>query len=59
MEPIGGGAFRLHHRPGVAVREHIARLAVERGWGLLELAAEIDSLEETFLRVTRATGQAA
>lgn len=59
VEPLGDGAFRLHHPPGGAVRERIAELVVARGWGLLELVPETDSLEDTFLRVTRETEQAA
>lgn len=58
-EPLGDGVFRLHHPPGGVVRERIAELVVARGWGLLELAPEVDSLEDTFLRVTREAEQAA
>jgi ABC-2 type transport system ATP-binding protein len=49
----GDGAFSVQMRGGSDAREAIASLAVSRGWGLLELRPETQSLEETFIRIIR------
>lgn len=48
------GRFTLESagRPGVELREEIFRLAVERGWSLVELTEERVSLEDVFVRLT-------
>ena len=48
----GAGQFLVDCQPGVECRPQIASLAVEHGWGLLELHAQDVSLEEVFLRLT-------
>ena len=53
VEALADGSFRLRHRPGTAAQERLACHAVARQWGLLELIPERNSLEETFLRLTR------
>ncbi|HSW15547.1 MAG TPA: ABC transporter ATP-binding protein [Solimonas sp.] len=49
---LGDGRFRIECRDGADPREAIARAAVEGGWGLLELRAEMRSLEEIFVELT-------
>jgi ABC-2 type transport system ATP-binding protein len=46
------GRFLLDGARGVDLREAAFRLAVERGWVLLELAEEKVSLEDIFVRLT-------
>ena len=46
------GHFLVEYRPGHAVREAIARAAVEGDWGLIELRPSQRSLEEIFLKLT-------
>ena len=51
------GAFvrcTLAPRAGVDLREPLFRLAVERGWTVRELARSRPSLEDVFVRLTRA-----
>jgi len=48
----GDGRFRVEHAPDADPREAIFRLAVERGWVILELAPERASLEDVFVRLT-------
>jgi ABC-2 type transport system ATP-binding protein len=52
----GDGGLIVQMRDGADAREEIASLAVGRGWGLLELRPEIQSLEETFIRIIRGEG---
>ena len=47
----GDGRYLLTTVAEVDCREAIASLAIEKDWGLLELASATDSLEETFLRL--------
>jgi len=44
----------LTARPGVDLRPHVFSLACERGWKLRELSRSRHSLEDIFVRVTRA-----
>ena len=46
-------------RNSTEIRERIARMVVERGWGLLQLAPVAMSLEEIFLELTRGEEEAA
>ena len=48
----GPGAFEVESDRGVDVRRELARVVVNRGWGLLELRPMRMSLEEIFLQVT-------
>jgi len=48
----GGGRFRIEHGADADPREAIFRLAVARGWVLLELAQEKATLEDVFVRIT-------
>ncbi len=48
----GDGRFRIEHSPDADPREAIFRLAVMRGWVLLELAQEKATLEDVFVRIT-------
>jgi ABC-2 type transport system ATP-binding protein len=52
----GDGGWVVQMRDGADAREEIASLAVGRGWGLLEMRPEIQSLEETFIRIIRGEG---
>ncbi|MBV9865257.1 MAG: ATP-binding cassette domain-containing protein [Abitibacteriaceae bacterium] len=44
--------FLLNVTPDADVREEVARLTVNEGWGLLELHRERNSLEDIFLELT-------
>jgi hypothetical protein len=44
----------LTARPGVDLRPHVFSLVCERGWQLRELSRSRHSLEDIFVRVTRA-----
>ncbi len=54
LEP---GHFRLQLDAGADPREALAEAAVRNGWGLLELRAEIKTLEQRFVELT--SGEAA
>ena len=51
VAPRGEGRYLITTLAEADCREAIASLAVEKDWGLLELASATDSLEETFLRL--------
>ncbi len=51
-DPEEDGAYRIESRLDQDLREDVARVAVESGAGLLELAGVAVSLEEVFLRLT-------
>ncbi|MHB8764667.1 MAG: ABC transporter ATP-binding protein [Deferrisomatales bacterium] len=55
VEPEHDGAYRVESRLDPDQREEVARVAVESGAGLLELAGRSVSLEEVFLRLTTET----
>jgi len=57
VETLDSGHFRLRLTPGGDPREALAEAAVRGGWGLLELRAEIKTLEERFVELT--SGEAA
>ena len=44
--------YIIHSRPGVDIRQEVARLIINRGWPLLELQAVTMTLEEIFLKLT-------
>ncbi len=52
VDPETDGAYRVESRQDRDLREEVARVAVESGAGLLELAGVAVSLEEVFLRLT-------
>jgi len=53
-----GGTFIIEAELGKDIREDIARMAVEKGWGLLEIRAMAPSLEEIYLdRISRERGE--
>jgi ABC-2 type transport system ATP-binding protein len=47
-----GGRFIVESAVGRDVREAVATVVVQHGWGLLELAPQVASLEEVFLQLT-------
>jgi len=59
VERQENGAFRVESRQDQDLREEVARVAVESGAGLLELAGVAVSLEEVFLRLTTEEKEAA
>jgi len=52
VECMEDGRFRVEHDPSGDVRESIFRLAVDRGWTLLEMSPGKASLEDVFVRLT-------
>jgi ABC-2 type transport system ATP-binding protein len=52
VEALGEGRFRLRVAPGSDPRAAIAEIAVQKGWGLIELRAELKTLEEIFVELT-------
>jgi ABC-2 type transport system ATP-binding protein len=59
VTPLGGGRFRLEHESAADPREAVFRLAVERGWVLLQMTPEATSLEQVFVRLTTHEGEPA
>ncbi|MDA8017388.1 MAG: ABC transporter ATP-binding protein [Thermoanaerobaculia bacterium] len=51
------GRFRARHVRDADPRESVFRLAVERGWTLLEMSQRRPSLEELFVQLTTAQGE--
>ncbi|MDM4770557.1 ABC transporter ATP-binding protein [Solimonas sp. SE-A11] len=49
---LGEGRYRIEVEGNADPREAIAKTAVEGGWGLLELRAEAQTLEEIFVELT-------
>jgi ABC-2 type transport system ATP-binding protein len=49
---LGDGRFRLEHEPAADPRESVFRLAVAKGWVLLQMTPEATSLEQVFVRLT-------
>jgi len=47
-----GGRYLVEHAPDADPREAIFRLAVERGWVLMEMSPRQASLEDVFVRLT-------
>jgi ABC-2 type transport system ATP-binding protein len=47
-----GGGFEVESERGTDVRRELAKVVVNRGWGLLELRPMRMSLEEVFMKVT-------
>jgi ABC-2 type transport system ATP-binding protein len=52
FDALGGGQVRFHLADGADPREAIADAAVRGSWGLIELRAEIRTLEEIFVVLT-------
>ena len=52
VHPSGDGGFVVDYRSGADIREEVFRMAVERGWVLLELARGHASLEDLFVQLT-------
>jgi len=59
VEAEADGAYRVESRQDQDLREEVARVVVESGAGLLELAGVVVSLEEVFLRLTTEEKEAA
>jgi len=59
VAPLGEGHFRLEHEPAADPREAVFRLAVARGWVLLQMTPEATSLEQVFVRLTTHEGEPA
>ncbi|MGD1147340.1 MAG: ATP-binding cassette domain-containing protein [Thermoanaerobaculaceae bacterium] len=55
----GGGRFRLAVDVSADLRREVFKLAVARGWVLLEMAQTVPSLEDVFLRLTTHDAEAA
>ncbi len=52
VTPTGPGRFTVEHSGETDPREAVFRLAVERGWVLVEMTSERASLEDIFVRLT-------
>lgn len=52
VELIEDEIVRIHHNPDTNPAPAIAQVAVEQGWGLLELSPERRTLEEIFVDIT-------
>ncbi len=52
VQAQGQGVFDIQHERDRDLRQSIAALVVERGWGLLELRAVRMSMEEIFMQLT-------
>jgi len=50
------GEFIIQTRDGKDIREDLAKMVVENGWGLQELRSHTQTLEEIFLRVISSEG---
>jgi ABC-2 type transport system ATP-binding protein len=51
------GEFIIQAKGGTDIREELAKIVVENGWGLLELRPLTHALEEVFLRVISTEGE--
>lgn len=51
------GEFVIQSRDGVDIRDDLAKMVVENGWGLLEMRPHTETLEEIFLRVISTEGE--
>jgi ABC-2 type transport system ATP-binding protein len=51
------GEFIVRLKDGADIREDLARIVVENGWGLLEMRPLTHTLEEVFLRVISTEGE--
>ncbi|MDH5395818.1 MAG: ABC transporter ATP-binding protein [Gammaproteobacteria bacterium] len=52
VDVLGSNRFRLSHKTTAAPAENIARIAVEKNWGLFELSPEQKTLEQIFVQLT-------
>lgn len=52
LEVLGNNRFRLKHKTSASPAEKIARIAVEKNWGLFELSPEQKTLEQIFVQLT-------
>ncbi|MBN1378170.1 MAG: ATP-binding cassette domain-containing protein [Gammaproteobacteria bacterium] len=52
IETITNSRFRIHFNNGQSPAEEIAKLAVEKNWGLIELTPESRNLEQIFIELT-------
>lgn len=54
VQPNGpSGHYLLEYQVGQDIREEVARMAVNSGWGLVELKSISMTLEDVFLKLTR------
>ena len=53
VSALAAGRFRLYFDPAADPVDALVRAAVDRGWGLRELAPVETSLEEVFVHLTQ------
>ena len=53
IDDLGSGRFRVHARNERLDAAGFVELAVRSGWGLYELTPHADTLEDTFIQLTR------
>ena len=53
IEDLGGNRLRIFHDKEISPAERVASVAVNAGWGLLELTPERRSMEQIFIDITR------
>jgi ABC-2 type transport system ATP-binding protein len=53
VTPLDPQRFRIHYRSGADVPAALARQAAAGDWGLFELIPQADTLEQTFVQLTR------
>jgi len=53
IEQTGNHHFKIYCESGIDTINRITKLAVDSEWGLYEIVPEQDSLEETFVQLTR------
>jgi hypothetical protein len=58
LERARGGVLSLNvrSRSGAAVRSHLVRLLVERGWSVHEVSPRLLSLEDLFVEILERSG---
>lgn len=52
IDDLGSHLYRIHHEPENNPANAIAKLAIDKDWGILELTPERRSLEEIFVDIT-------
>jgi len=59
VEQISERRFRVELNAGSMALDNLVRDSVANGWGLIEMAPQTDSLEETFMRLTTGARESA
>ena len=57
IEQIGNHHFKIYCQSDIKTINRITKMSVESGWELYEIIPERDSLEETFVQLTRGESQ--